>query len=392
MFAVRIKLRPRSFSLRCLIGVKWWIFGALAVGCGSGEPAPDPQPEALAGASNIASEAPRDEGLAGSRDDVDVQSPGGAGGTLGKPNAVSDAGSSDPNPASEQGGAGGTAVADDMRVIDTHTHFWDLERDPPPGRDKPVPFHHGESALPGQYAALAEDAGVHGTVLVEASDWLEDNLWALELAEQNPVIVGVIGNLSAVMGTPDFVPALTDLSERPLFRGIRVSPDDLENPQRATNLRTLAERGLAVDVNAPGAQSALRVANAAKAFPELSIVLDHAGYIPFDRPPSAEWLSTMAELAPVTNVFCKVSRIQEQTTARPAPDDVATYRATLDLLWETFGADRLLFGSNWPLSEEAGSLDAAVEVTRQYFAERGAEARNKFFSGNARRVYQWVER
>jgi len=278
-------------------------------------------------------------------------------------------------------------------VIDTHTHFWDVGRPTPPGRAKAVPFSNGLSVLPEEYAAAAARAGVTGTVVVEASGWVEDNAWVLDQAHRNPIIVGVVGNLSEVMGTPRFAETLARLSADRLFRGIRLQKaEDLARPEWQEDLKALAAKGLAVDLNAGGIAALDAVAANAGRFPTLKIVLDHAAYIDFGKPPSDDWIRAFERAAAAPNVVCKVSRFQEQAGPKPAPASLDAYRPVLDALWRIFGEDRLIFGSNWPLSESAGSLSDAVAIVRAYFDGKGAAASRKFFSGNAKAVYGWVSR
>ena len=286
--------------------------------------------------------------------------------------------------------AAGCAPAE---VIDTHTHFWDAGRPAPPGRPKAVPFSNGRTVLPEEYAAAAARAGITGTVVVEASGWVEDNVWLLEQARRNPVIVGVVGNLSEVMGTPRFAETLARLSADPLFRGVRLQKaEDLARPDWQEDLKALAAKGLAVDLNAGGVAALDVVAANAGRFPTLKIVLDHAAYIDFCKPPPEDWIRAFERAAAAPNVSCKVSRFQEQAGRKPAPASIEPYRAVLDLLWRVFGEDRLIFGSNWPLSESAGPLPDAVAVMKPYFDAKGASAARKFFSGNAKTVYGWVAR
>lgn len=278
-------------------------------------------------------------------------------------------------------------------IIDTHTHFWDVERPVPPGRRKPVPFSNGRSVLPPEYELAAAKAGITGTVVVEASPWLEDNEWVLDQARRSSVIVGLIGNLNEVLGTPRFNEALARLSADPLFLGIRLGrAEDLGRPEWQEQLRTLEARGLTVDLNAGGIAALEAAAAGAARFPNLRIVLDHSAYVDFGKAPAADWVRAFERAAAVPNLYCKVSRFQEQAGATPAPATVDPYRPVLDVLWRTFGEDRLLFGSNWPLSEKAGSLTDAVAIMKAYFAEKGDSASKKFFFQNAKTVYRWRDR
>src|SRR5215467_10014461 len=103
-------------------------------------------------------------------------------------------------------------------IIDTHTHFYD------PTRAQGVPWPEpGDEVLyrrvlPEDYKRLAVPEGVTGTVVVEASQWLEDNQWILDLAAREPFIVGFVGNLQP--GAQDYAASLDRFAANPLFRGI----------------------------------------------------------------------------------------------------------------------------------------------------------------------------
>ena len=90
------------------------------------------------------------------------------------------------------------------------------------------------------------------------------------------------------------------------------------------------------------------------------------------------------------NVFCKVSALVEGTGRKDgdAPADVAYYRPVLDALWEIFGEDRLIYGSNWPVSDRFAKYATVHGIVRAYFAERGRRAEEKFFLGNALAAYK----
>ena len=91
-------------------------------------------------------------------------------------------------------------------------------------------------------------------------------------------------------------------------------------------------------------------------------------------------------------VYCKVSALVQQTELVPAPSEVDHYRPTLDVLWDTFGEDRLIYGSNWPQIEAVSDLATAHEIVARYFSEKGEEASEKFFSKNAEGAYRLADR
>lgn len=133
-------------------------------------------------------------------------------------------------------------------IIDTHIHLFDTKRPqgvPWPPKDNPILF---KTALPERYAGIVESPGVAGAIEIdEASPWLEDNQWALDIAANNRIIVGTVGNLEP--GKPEFRQQLKRFSKNPLFRGIRDGNlwgrnlrAGLDEPAFIGNLKVLAER------------------------------------------------------------------------------------------------------------------------------------------------------
>ena len=78
-------------------------------------------------------------------------------------------------------------------------------------------------------------------------------------------------------------------------------------------------------------------------------------------------------------------------TGRPAPAAVDFYRPVFDAMWEAFGEDRLVFGSNWPVSERAGDYKRCVDIVKAYFGEKGEAASNKYFYANSKAAYRWPD-
>jgi len=281
-------------------------------------------------------------------------------------------------------------------AIDAHTHFYDPTRPqgvPWPGKNDKVLYR---PVLPGEFTALTRKHGVSGTIVVEASPWVEDNQWLLDLAAREPIIVGVVGRLDPA--AEEFPKLLDRFSQQALFRGIRVSHADLkkglDQPTFLQNLRRLARLDRTLDANG-GSDLPADVARLAQAVPDLRIVINHAANLKLDgQPPPAAWLAGMKAAAAQPKVFCKVSALVEATgkTQRDAPAAVAFYRPALDALSKLFGADRLLYGSNWPVSERAAPYATVFGIVQAYFAAQGQETLAKFLRGNALTVYKPVAR
>ncbi len=273
-------------------------------------------------------------------------------------------------------------------IVDTHTHFYDPTRPqgvPWPGKTDKRLYR---PVLPDEYKRLSEPFGVIGTVVVEASPWVEDNQWLLDLAAKEPFIVGVVGRLDPA--SDDFEKNLRRFARSPLYRGIRISHDDLRTGLKgnlAERCKLLVELDLTLDVNG-GPDLPADVALLAAKLPKLRIVINHAANLRIDgKEPPAKWLEGMAAAAKFPSVVCKVSALVEQTGKKPAPREVEYYTPVLDSLWKFFGEDRLLFGSNWPVSDGGAPYEAVVGIVRDYFSAKGERVVTKFFHGNSRTVY-----
>ena len=281
-------------------------------------------------------------------------------------------------------------------IIDTHTHFYDPSRPqgvPWPNRNDSLLYR---TVLPKDYQALPKPQPVAGTVVVEASPWVEDNQWILDLAVNDPFIVGLVGNLP--VGKQEFAGHLPRFAANKLFRGIRVGAaslkDGLAQPHFVADLKLLASLDLQLDVNGPPS-AVPEVARLAALIPELRIVIDHVANVKIDgRAADAAWLEAMCAAAGHRNVNCKVSGLVEGSgrSDGTAPREVAFYRPVLDVIWEAFGEDRLIYGSNWPVSERFAPCATVQGIVRDYFQARGVAAVEKVFWKNAQAVYKWVKR
>lgn len=277
------------------------------------------------------------------------------------------------------------------KIIDTHVHFYDPSR--PQG--VPWPPHNDallyRTVLPKDYRKLAVPQPVNGVVVVEASTWVEDNQWILDLAAHDPLIVGLVGNLP--IGTGAFAGHLKRFAENPLFRGVRIRDGSLEAglSDRAflRDLQDIAERGLCFDVHSPPVWVA-QADRLAHAVPNLRLVVNHVANVPVTGgPPPEAWQSLMRTLAEHPQIFMKVSGLVEGThcSKGDAPVNAEFYQPVLETLWNSFGADRLIYGSNWPVSGRFAQLATVQQIVTTFFAGKGQVALDKVFWKNAQAAY-----
>jgi L-fuconolactonase len=283
-----------------------------------------------------------------------------------------------------------------LPVVDTHTHFYDptrRQRVPWPSKDDPLLYR---PVLPEEFQLLAKPFGVTGTIVVEASSWVEDNQWLLDLATNDPFVYGVVGNLSP--GTDSFSRHLARFAKNPVYCGIRVNADvvnkSLDHPEFLTDLKRLIDADLELDVNG-GPQMLQIVDRLADRLPELRIVINHLSNVKIDgKEPPATWQAGLNDCATHPKVFLKVSALVEsaRTDQRPAPSDTAFYHPILNAAWKTFGEDRLIYGSNWPVSDTAGPYKLVFQIVSDFFRDQGQNASEKFFARNAQAAYKWPNR
>ena len=281
-------------------------------------------------------------------------------------------------------------------IIDTHTHFYDPSRPsgvPWPGKGDAVLYR---PTLPPNYRAQDVPQPVTGTVVVEASPLVEDNQWILDLAAKDRFIVGFVGNLKP--GEDAFAGHLKRFAANPLYRGIRVNEGALRtglgNASFLADLKRLADADLELDVNG-GPTLLPEVARLAKELPTLRIVINHLANTRIDgKNVSPTWRADLEAAAKFSKVFLKVSALVEGTgkSDGSAPRDLEFYRPWLDVAWNAFGPDRLIYGSNWPVSERFAKLATVQGIVHDYFSAKGSEALAKFFGENALTAYRWVRR
>ncbi len=273
-------------------------------------------------------------------------------------------------------------------VIDAHIHLYDTTR--PQGVPYPDPTSRliYRPMLPEDIKHVARPAGVKGAVCIECSPLVEDNQWVLDLVTDEPFICAVVGNLNPE--AEEFPALLERFAHNPLFRGIRIRsgrPINFDHPRLRPNLEALAAAGCTLDVLLEG-EDIVRMAQLASELPGLRVMVDHFAHAPVTgEKPSPAWIRQMEHFADLPNVFCKVSRYTEQAVTQPGPTETAYYAPTFEVLWRIFGADRLVYGSNWPPCIQSGDYRTNVTLARDFFTVKGPGPLAKIMGRNAAAFY-----
>lgn len=283
-------------------------------------------------------------------------------------------------------------IAPVRHLIDTHIHLYDTTRDIeiswPPENDKVLYKPH----LPAEYSKLAKSAGVTGVVVVEASANLADNQWILDLVAGDDFYVGLVGNVDVYR--QDFEAKLVRLKNDPRFVGIRprrIGKIDYSDEIVLKNLGVLAKYGLTMDylTNGAGIPGIEAIDTVARTIPNLRIVVNHCLGYNFDgNKPSAEWIAAVESLAKNENVFCKISGLYQRSTEQPAPQSIDHYNDVLNVLWHNFGKNRLIYGSNWPVTKHTGSYASYLRLVDQFISDNGQDAREHYYWMNAAQAYR----
>jgi L-fucono-1,5-lactonase len=292
------------------------------------------------------------------------------------------------------------AVAAPARIpiIDTHVHFFDMSR--PQG--VPYPGKGGLGGITKADAAVfrytAAKYGVVGAVEVEASPWIEDNLWVLMELAKDPIMVGTIGDLEP--DKPEFREYLERYHRNPLFLGIRYGNlwgrsliEMVEKPEFIAGMKELAAANLTLDTANPQIELLQAIITLTDKVSGLRVVLDHVpSMTAFDEPANRGALeSALRELAK-RNVYAKLSVVARREGGRVIKD-LAAHKHRLDLLCDVFGEDRVVYGSDWPNSTGNWiSYGDALGIVQDYFATKSRTAAEKYFWRNSVAAYRWVHR
>lgn len=274
-----------------------------------------------------------------------------------------------------------------MKRIDSHQHFWALDRGDYGWLTPELAAIYRDFG-PDDLEPLIKAAGVDGTVLVQAAPSSAETDFMLDIAALTDFVRGVVGWVD--LYADNAVEQIADLARRDKLVGLRPEILDFAEPGWELNptLTPAFEEMIAQNLTFDGLMMPPHLKNLPtllRHFPDLRSVIDHASKPQIRDTAYDDWASDITTAARETDAYCKFSGIITEAM----PDwSVDTLRPYVAHLFDTFGPARIIWGSDWPVCTLAGSYqkwhDAAGELTRDL---NNAE-RDAVFGGNAIAAYR----
>ena len=270
--------------------------------------------------------------------------------------------------------------------IDAHHHLWRLSRGDYGWLTPDLAAIHRDFGVE-DLAPLLRAAGVDRTILVQAAPTRAETLYLLDIAAQSALIGGVVG--WADFEAPDAAEQIATLAARPKLKGLRPMIQDIEDdawmlrPELEPAITAMTANGLTFDALLKPRHLPI-LARFADRYPGLAIVIDHAAKPDIAGGDVAGWARDIRTVAAQTSATCKLSGLM--TEARPgcSAEDL---RPVFDILIEAFGAERLMWGSDWPVLNLNGAYEVWHEIAGALTQNLPSPDRDWIFGGTAEAFY-----
>lgn len=243
--------------------------------------------------------------------------------------------------------------------------------------------------LPSMLEPTLAQNEVSQTVLVQASNSVDESRWLLSLADDHPFIAGVVG--WADLMSPELDLQLDELTSHPKFKGVRHlveserEDDWLLQPQVLRGLNRLTAYDLSYDLLVH-TRHLRHIPKVADSCPELRLVIDHMAKPRIASREMQEWAEQLKPVASYQNIFCKLSGlVTEADWNEWSTSDLRPY---VDYALELFGPERLMFGSDHPVCLLAASYGEVLNSFREILKDLSGEDRTRIFSHNAEQFYR----
>lgn len=273
--------------------------------------------------------------------------------------------------------------------IDAHQHFWNLDKVKYPWLVPSYGPIYRTIEAP-ELAPQLEAAGIDKTVIVQSMDSYEDTEYMLDVASQYDWVGGVVGWVP--LNRPDEAgKKLEQFMKYPVFKGVRhliheeKDPDWVVQDAVIEGLKVLSSLGMTFDVVAVFPNHLKHVPTLAEKAPNLRMAIDHLAKPPIASKQLEVWAEQLARAAEYPNVYAKISGLN--TAADWNTWTAGDIQPCIDIALERFGAERLMFGSDWPIATLAGDYAKVWQETNNAIASRTSDEIAAMLGGTAASFY-----
>ena len=271
-------------------------------------------------------------------------------------------------------------------IIDSHQHFWNYNPERDTWIDESMQVLK-KNFLPKNLKPILINNGIDGCISVQADQSYQETEFLLKCASNNNFIKGVVGWVD--LCSPDLEKKLKRYSTDKKLKGVRhivqsESKEYLLRKDVQVGISKLSDFNLTFDllVTPIQLQSAIKLV---KTFPNQKFVLDHIAKPRISEPLSKTWVNDIINLSKQNNVFCKISGLVTETKGYNFLE--ADFLPFLDIIFQYFGFDRIMYGSDWPVCLLAAEYKKVLDIITDYLSSYDSKTREKIMGTNAQIFY-----
>ena len=267
--------------------------------------------------------------------------------------------------------------------IDAHMHWWSTRRSDYGWLTPELPTLYRDFG-PAEATPLLEAARIGGVILVQAAPTLAETLYLLDLARSNSYVLGVVGwaDLADPAEVDTLAAAELTVGVRPMLEDI-ADTNWILRPELREGLQRIAAQDLAFEALITPRHLPI-IAALVDRHPTLRVIVDHAAKPSITVGRSQPWKSQLAALAAESRIYCKLSGL---VTEAPRGAGFEALRPYVEAVFELFGAERVIWGSDWPVLTQRMDYASWVQLAEQLTAHLSPQSRAGVFGGNAQRFY-----
>lgn len=282
-----------------------------------------------------------------------------------------------------------------MKRIDSHHHFWQLSRGDYSWLTEDLGVLYRDF-LPVDIQSELSYANVSDTILVQAADTLAETDFMFRQADKSSFVSGVVGWVD--MECPEVLQQLSLFMKNPFFKGIRPMIQDIDDvdwmlkPELTPIFKFLEDNAISFDALVLP-KHLLNLQKLLVLHPKLRVVIDHGGKpeiakavgIDISNSVNREWAEEIEQLAQNSNVFCKLSGLVTEAGDKATYADIEPY---MSHLLNCFGANKLMWGSDWPVVNLTSDYSTWVDIASSFIQQLSIEEQQNIWSGTAKKFYR----